>query len=52
METYWGLHAERIQFREFWSFLWRHRAEMMRYLDWAAEQTSTKINEAPPFRGA
>lgn len=36
IETYWGLHAERIGFREFWGFLWAHRQEMFRYLEWAA----------------
>lgn len=35
METYWGMHAETISFREFWSFLWVHRAEMWRFLRWA-----------------
>ncbi len=40
METYWGLHAERIGFREFWIFLWRHRADTLRYLHWATEQSS------------
>jgi hypothetical protein len=35
METYWGAHAERIGFGEFWAFAWRHRAEMRRYLNWA-----------------
>ncbi|MDX2268531.1 MAG: hypothetical protein NW208_10530 [Bryobacter sp.] len=35
METYWGLHAEEISFREFWAFLWTHRAEMWRFLRWA-----------------
>jgi len=38
METYWGLHADRISFREFWIFLWRHRADMLRYARWAARQ--------------
>jgi hypothetical protein len=36
METYWGLHADSIGFAEFRSFLWRHRADMFRYLRWAA----------------
>jgi hypothetical protein len=36
METYWGLHADSIGFREFWIFLWRHRADMLRYARWAA----------------
>ena len=35
METYWGLHAERIGQREFLRFLWEHRAEMWRFLHWA-----------------
>jgi len=52
METYWGLHADQIQFGEFWTFLWGHRSEMMRYLDWAAEQSSTKTNQAPRNGGA
>ena len=38
METYWGLHAERIEFKEFWVFLWRHRLEMTRYIRWAADR--------------
>jgi len=36
METYWGVHADRISLREFWIFLWRHRADMLRYARWAA----------------
>ncbi len=38
IETYWGLHAETIGFTEFWQFVWVHRAELTRYLRWAAEQ--------------
>ena len=34
-ETYWGLHAEAIGFREFWAFSWTHRRELIRFLDWA-----------------
>jgi hypothetical protein len=36
METYWGLHADRIGFAAFWTFLWNHRADTLRYLRWAA----------------
>jgi hypothetical protein len=36
METYWGCHADEIGFSEFWSFLWRHKAEMWRFLRWAS----------------
>jgi hypothetical protein len=34
IETYSGLHAERIGFREFWSFTWRERHNLLRYLQW------------------
>ena len=36
IETYWGLHADRIGFREFWSFVWRQRRELTRYARWAS----------------
>jgi hypothetical protein len=39
METYWGLHAERISFQEFWIFVWRHRADMLRYARWASRRS-------------
>lgn len=35
IETYWGLHAERITAAEFWRFSWQHRAELLRFLRWA-----------------
>ena len=35
IETYSGLHASEIGFREFWTFVWRHRRELLRYLRWA-----------------
>src|ERR1019366_6271537 len=35
IETYWGLHAEDITFGQFWSFAWRQRRELLRYLRWA-----------------
>jgi hypothetical protein len=38
METYWGLHAEQIDFRAFWKFAWEHRGELRRYLQWAGDQ--------------
>lgn len=36
IETYWGWEAEKIGPRQFWSFLWRRRAELLRFLRWAA----------------
>ena len=39
METYWGLHAERNSFQEFWIFVWRHREDLLRYARWAARHS-------------
>lgn len=36
IETYWGLEADNIGSREFWSFLWKRRTELLRFLRWAA----------------
>ena len=35
METYWGTAADEIGFREFWRFVWDHRADLTRFLKWA-----------------
>ena len=43
METYWGLHADRIGANEFWTFLWQHRADLLRYVRWAVSERSTRI---------
>jgi hypothetical protein len=40
METYAGLHAERITTRDFWSFLWHNRRELARFLRWADRMES------------
>ena len=34
METYSGRKAETIDAREFWSFLWRERTQLIRLLRW------------------
>ncbi len=34
IETYWGMPAEAIDFREFWRFLWVRRTDVMRFLAW------------------
>ncbi|MBI4905557.1 MAG: hypothetical protein HY820_18130 [Acidobacteria bacterium] len=34
IETYWGWHADDITFSRFWAFLWQHRSEMLRFLEW------------------
>jgi hypothetical protein len=36
IETYSGLHAETITFRQFWEFAWKSRHALIRYLRWAA----------------
>jgi hypothetical protein len=35
METYWGIPADTIGFSAFWSFIWEHRRDLMRFLGWA-----------------
>ncbi len=35
IETYWGLHADSISPGDFRSFVWDHRADLLRYLRWA-----------------
>jgi hypothetical protein len=37
LETYWGVHADQVTFRQFWSLTWRERRALLRYLRWAAE---------------
>ncbi|HXG33236.1 MAG TPA: hypothetical protein VNJ11_07720 [Bryobacteraceae bacterium] len=34
IETYWGIPAETIDFREFWRFLWVRRMDLLRFLTW------------------
>ena len=35
IETYSGLHAERITARDFWRFAWTQRRALARFLRWA-----------------
>jgi hypothetical protein len=35
IETYWGMHADAIGFKEFWTFVWHRRRELVRFLHWA-----------------
>ncbi|MBZ5606316.1 MAG: hypothetical protein LAO79_28840 [Acidobacteriia bacterium] len=39
VETFWGLHAEKITPAEFRAFVWQHRAELWRFLHWAAKMS-------------
>ncbi len=34
IETYWGTPADEIRFQEFWRFVWRSRADLIRMLGW------------------
>ena len=36
IETYSGIPAEQVTFGVFWSFLWRERMELTRFLAWGA----------------
>ncbi len=38
METYWGFDAEQIGCGDFWRFAWQRRADVCRYLLWAARR--------------
>ena len=38
IETWSGLHADRITASVFLDFTWRHRADLWRYLQWAAAE--------------
>jgi hypothetical protein len=40
IETYWGLHADRISPAEFRGFVWNHRKELLRFLRWGAQMES------------
>jgi len=41
METYWGLPADSVRFADFWRFVWQRRADLWRYLRWAARHGRT-----------
>ena len=45
VETYWGMHAERISDAEFRMFVWQHRAELLRFLKWAARMKRLSHND-------
>jgi hypothetical protein len=40
IETYWGIHADSLSFRDFWRFSWQHREELLRYVRWAGRMRS------------
>ena len=44
IETYSGLHAEKITARDFFKITWRERREFLRYLDWAEKMDNAKMD--------
>lgn len=48
IETYWGLHAERISPREFRAFVWKHRGELRQFLGWATHMREEAFDPNPP----
>ncbi len=40
IETYSGLHAERMSTAQFWSFIWTHRRDLWRFIRWAGAMQS------------
>jgi hypothetical protein len=40
IETYSGIPADRIGFREFCGFVWRERRSLIRYLAWVEKNAS------------
>jgi hypothetical protein len=46
VETYSGIHADRIGFRQFCQFAWLERRELLRYLRWAARM-NRRATRAP-----
>jgi hypothetical protein len=51
IETYSGLHAESIGFREFWRVVWGSRREFARYLRWAARMAEGQSRGSAFIRG-
>jgi hypothetical protein len=37
IETFSGIKAENVGFREFWGFVWKERARLLRFLRWTEE---------------
>ena len=48
IETYSGLHAEKITFDDFWRFTWQQRRELFRYLRWAAKMRRRTFSNSRP----
>jgi len=42
IETYSGLHADEIGFREFWGFLWQERRRLRSFLKWVEQMEAER----------
>ena len=40
IETYSGLEAEKVTMSLFWSFVWKTRRDLLRFLRWAAHMSA------------
>jgi len=43
IETYWGLHAEKITTAEFFRFCREHAGELLRFLRWAGRMSRSNV---------
>jgi hypothetical protein len=46
IETWSGMPAASIGFREFWGFVWGHRGDLLRFLRWAAREDAAARRRA------
>ena len=50
LETWSGLHADKITAAVFVGFVWQHRADLWRYLRWAAvNKADTRAKTSTPL---
>ena len=47
IETYSGLHADRVGFGDFWRFTWKERKNLARYLRWALHEEAARVSAHP-----
>ena len=45
METFFGVHADRLTRQEFFRLLWRERRRLREFLRWAAEMEQEYMHE-------
>ncbi len=41
IETFSGIHADQIDFKTFWKFLWTYRRELAELMRWTGEMRKT-----------